>query len=80
MRHFLKRGQPVEKIVYAPAHCVQQVVRWRMPTLFSGDEFYFDALDKGRELGFRIGIRDVNLNNAAELIIDRVLLALRSLK
>ena len=57
----------VDKIVYNPAHFVQQVVRWRIACLFE-EEFYFDALAKGEASGFRAGIRDVNLNNTSELI------------
>lgn len=59
--------RPVDEIVYKPAHYVQQVVRWRIPTLFE-EEFYFDALEKGQVIGFRAGIHDVNLNNTSELI------------
>ena len=65
---------PVEKIVYTPARHVRQVVRWRIPFM---EEFYFDALAKGRMLGFRVDIHDVNLNNPTELIMDLTRLPVR---
>ena len=55
------------RVVSLPAYRVQQVVRWMTPTLFE-EEFYFDAVAKGRALGFRVGLDDINENNPTELI------------